>query len=90
MTEKCSCKLKTKTIRRIVRASDIRTGTAIEKWYRLNTKTKAGVKIPDYKWDDLNAVITAYSKKPCGMSEDGYIAFIQNVVSQNPNIITEK
>ncbi|MDR3318095.1 MAG: SinI family restriction endonuclease [Clostridiales bacterium] len=70
-------------------SSYIRKNTDIRKWYRLGTKTKAGEKLPDYKWDKLNAVVTEYSGKPCTMSEEGYLAFIQNVVSQNPNIITE-
>lgn len=70
-------------------SSAIRTGTDIKMWYRLGTKTKAGKKVPDYKWNSLNDLITAYSNKACMLSEEGYISFIQNVVSRNPQIITE-
>lgn len=71
-------------------SSAIRTGTDIKKWYRLGTKTIAGVKHPDYKWNLLNTMVSDFSNKPCALSEDGYIAFIRNVVTQNPKIITDK
>lgn len=71
-------------------SSDIRKGTNIEKWYRLGTKIKAGVKIPDYKWDKLNEMVSAYSGKSSLLSEDGYTTFIWNIVSKNQTIITDK
>jgi len=71
-------------------SSKVRKGTTIEKWYRLGTRTKDGVKIAEYKWNKLNGIVSAFSGKPCALSESGYIAFIQSVVAQNPRIITEE
>lgn len=75
-------------------SSAIRTGTTIEKWYRLGTQTYNGQKIPSFKWDELNNIINAYaipSTQPvCNMSENDYQTFLSNVVSQNINIISCK
>jgi hypothetical protein len=69
-------------------SSNIRVGTSIKKWYRLGTRTKDGVKIPVYKWDDLNSIINSTSDIPCNMSETDYIAFVEQAASHNPAIIT--
>ena len=37
-------------------SNKIREGTEIKKWYRLDYKTKSGVKYPVYQWDELNDI----------------------------------
>ena len=74
-------------------SSAIRIGTTIEKWYRLGTRTRNGIKIPDYKWADLNALINnnkthGLNLSPCDMSEDDYQSFLSRVASANKNLIT--
>ena len=74
-------------------SSAIRTGTSIEKWYRLGTRTSGGVKVPDYKWAGLNALINnsktnGHGLQPCAMSEDDYQAFLSRVASANHSLIT--
>ena len=74
-------------------SSAIRTGTTIKKWYRLGTRTSGGVKIPDYKWDNLNTIINAHSTIPsekCNLSEEAYQAFLKDVATRNKKIITDK
>ena len=71
-------------------SSNIRSGTRIEKWYRLGTKTVAGKKIPDYKWDCLNDIIDSASWKPCNLCEEGYVEYIERVAVNNPSLITDK
>ena len=74
-------------------SSAIRTGTTIQKWYRLGTKTENGVKKPTYKWEVLNQIInnhSIYKCLACNMSEDSYQTFLRQVIAQNPTIITDK
>jgi hypothetical protein len=71
-------------------SSNIRSGTNIEKWYRLGTRTIAGKKIPDYKWAILNEIIQNTSGKPCNLSEGDYIRYIENVATNNPSLITDQ
>jgi hypothetical protein len=74
-------------------SSNIREGTTIEKWYRLGTRTRGGVKIPDYKWPALNALINAHrtqgrSLPPCAMSENDYQQFLTRKAGANHGLIT--
>lgn len=74
-------------------SSNIRAGTTIEKWYRLGTRTCGGVKVPDYKWSALNALINAYKTQghtlpPCSMSEDDYQQFLTQKAQANHSLIT--
>lgn len=72
-------------------SSAIRNGTTIQKWYRLGTKTRQGVRLPYYKWDNLNSIINTHTSghiDDCNMTEESYNAFLQNVATQNPRIIT--
>lgn len=75
-------------------SSAIRTGTTIEKWYRLGTRTVAGEKLPSYKWDSLNDIINAHVTTGiaanCNMNENSYQEFLRNITSQNNNIISDK
>ena len=74
-------------------SSAIRTGTDIIKWYRLGTKTRQGVKMPDYKWEELNSIVNSHSTnsmRKCEMSEDSYQAFLAQVATKNANLITDK
>lgn len=76
-------------------SSNIREGTTIEKWYRLGTRTCAGQKIPNFKWDVLNTLINQYkteglSLPPCNMSEDDYEAFLIRVAAANHGLITNQ
>lgn len=75
-------------------SSAIRTGTTIEKWYRLGTRTVGGQKLPAYKWDSLNDIINAHVTTgiaaDCNMNEESYQEFLRNITSQNTDIITEK
>lgn len=75
-------------------SSNIRQGTTILKWYRLGTKTVGGQKVPNYKWDFLNAIINEHRTlshlPPCNMNEENYIQFISNLANRNPNLITDK
>lgn len=68
-------------------SSKIRTGTSIEKWYRLGTSVKNKVKYPDYKWTDLNVIIASHATKnienPPSLSEGGYLSFIKEAISKN-------
>ena len=74
-------------------SSNIREGTAIEKWYRLGTRTRAGINYPDYKWPKLNLLINEYRTEgrdlpPCNMSEEDYQAFLVQKASANPSLIS--
>jgi hypothetical protein len=71
-------------------SNKIRSGTTIKKWHRLGTRTKDGKKIPVYEWDKLNKIIEDSSGNPCRMSESDYIAYVENVAANNPNLITDK
>lgn len=74
-------------------SSNIRVGTTIEKWYRLGTKTRGGVKLPDYKWSILNNLVNNHKTQgidlpPCTMSENEYQDFLTTKASENRNLIT--
>lgn len=69
-------------------SSAIRSGTSIEKWHRLGTKTEGGRKVPVYRWDDLNKIIESTSGQPCRLSEQKYVQYIEEVAEQNPKLIT--
>ena len=75
-------------------SSNIRVGTSIKKWFRLGTKTRQGVKYPDYKWSGLNSIVNDYRTEgfdllPCDLSEDEYQAFLKTVSAYNKQLITE-
>lgn len=75
-------------------SSAIRSGTDIIKWYRLGTKTEKGLKIPNYKWNELNFIVSdkradGFELQPCNMSEQDYIKFLIDVSRQTPEIITD-
>lgn len=75
-------------------SSNIREGTTIEKWYRLGTKTRGGVKYPDFKWASLNALISnhrteGFNLPPCAMSEQEYEEFLARVATANRDLITD-
>lgn len=73
-------------------SSNIREGTPIKKWHRLDVKTISGNKVPKYKWGELNMLIDSYNisynSPPCDMSEEEYIAFLMDSIRKNPNLIT--
>lgn len=74
-------------------SSNIREGTTIEKWYRLGTRTRGGVKIPDYKWLRLNDLVNTHKTQghtlpPCAMSENEYQHFLAQKARANPGLIT--
>lgn len=72
-------------------SSAIRLGTDIQKWYRLGTRKRNGVLVPDYKWEVLNEIINNNSLNPsekCSMSEEKYKDFIKGIVKNNPALIT--
>ncbi|MDR1192929.1 MAG: SinI family restriction endonuclease [Peptococcaceae bacterium] len=71
-------------------SSNIRSGTNIEKWYRLGTKNVAGEKVPVYKWDDLNNLIESASGFPCNLSEEDYVKYVEEVATNNPDLITDQ
>lgn len=73
-------------------SSNIREGTRIEKWYRLGTRTKAGNKIPDYKWEKLNILINenktaGFDLEPCNMTEEDYQEFLARIATYNKALI---
>ena len=74
-------------------SSNIREGTTIEKWYRLGTTTRKGVKYPNFKWPSLNTLINTYRTEglnlpSCNMSEEEYEEYLKKVSSANHSIIT--
>lgn len=74
-------------------SSNIRAGTAIEKWHRLGTRTRVGVKVPDYRWPALNVLINDHKTQghglpPCSMSEDDYQQFLTRKAQANHGLIT--
>lgn len=76
-------------------SSTVREGTTIKKWYRLGTRTKNGVPIPDYKWPLLNEYVNHYATEgkdlpPCNMNEDDYEAFLTEVAVRNQLLITNR
>ena len=71
-------------------SSRVRLGTKIEKWYRLGTRTVAGRRVPDYKWDDLNNIIESASGMPCYLCEEDYVAYVEEVAINNPELITDQ
>lgn len=75
-------------------SSAIRDGTAIEKWFRLGTRTDRGRKVPRFMWEGLNQIIsdkrTQGAELPsCNMTEELYQAFLSSVTDQNRHIISE-
>lgn len=75
-------------------SSNIREGTTIEKWYRLGTRIRGGVRYPDFKWAALNALISehrteGFNLPPCDMSEREYEEFLARVASANRGLITD-
>lgn len=76
-------------------SSNIREGTSIEKWYRLGTRVRGGVRIPDYKWDTLNSLINqhrtmGFNLPPCSMTEEDYESFLSDKASANQRLITNR
>ena len=76
-------------------SSNIREGTNIKKWYRLGTKIRKGVRIPDYKWATLNEYVNQYATEgsnlpPCEMREDDYEDFLTAVATANQLLITNR
>jgi len=71
-------------------SGSVRSGTGIEKWYRLGTRSKGGVKIPYYKWAELNKIIQDTSGRPCNLSEADYIKYVEEIATNNPALITDK
>lgn len=74
-------------------SSNIRSGTTIEKWFRLGTKTRQGKKVPDYKWDVLNELVNKFNAQgeglaPCDLSEKSYLEFIKSVSKANKKLIS--
>ena len=74
-------------------SSSIREGTDIKKWYRLGTRTKNGIKYPDYKWETLNSLVNrnkteGFEIPPCQMNEEDYENFLNRIASYNRNLIT--
>lgn len=76
-------------------SSNIREGTTIEKWYRLGTIIRSGVRYPNFKWETLNSFINEHKSEgatlpPCAMNEEDYEAFLTRVSSANRGLITNR
>lgn len=71
-------------------SKDVRSGTTIERWYRLGVRSYRGVPFPDYKWGILNGTISESSGQDPQMSEEDYLAFIEEAVTRNPRIVTDR
>lgn len=76
-------------------SSSVRSGTDIKKWFRLGTKTREGVRYPDYKWEILNDIISEHRTEGLDLSipfmnEADYIEFLVEVSNLNTQLITEK
>lgn len=89
----CMLQIKNKSNTENSSSSNIREGTSIEKWYRLGTRTRNGIKMPDYKWDLLNSLINQHKTQgnnlpPCRMSEADYCRFLVEKASANRHLIT--
>ena len=71
---------------------NIREGTKILKWYRLGVETKKNIKMPLYKWEELNEIINQNNDSQlskCNMSENDYLKFLKEKSKNNPKLITE-
>ena len=89
----CMLQIKNKSNTENSSSSNIREGTSIEKWYRLGTRTRNGVKTPDYKWETLNDLINQHKTQgrnlsPCRMSEQDYCRFLVEKATANTCLIT--
>lgn len=89
----CLLQIKNKSNTENSSSSNIREGTTIEKWFRLGTSTRNGVKIPVYKWQTLNTLINTHKTQghtlpACNMTEEDYQAFLNRIASANRNLIT--
>lgn len=89
----CLLQIKNKSNTENSSSSNIREGTTIEKWFRLGTSTRNGVKIPVYKWQTLNTLINTHktqghSLPACNMTEEDYQAFLNRIASANRKLIT--
>lgn len=72
-------------------SGNIRSGTTIEKWYRLSTSKRGGKISPAYKWDKLNKIINdnlPEGKDQIYLTEDDFQNYIADVVKANKKIIT--
>ncbi len=90
----CLLQVKNKSNTENSSSSAIRTGTTIQKWYRLGTRIVNGINYPSYKWDALNIIINSHVPSrvnpDCNMSENDYLVFLTQVATNNKQIITYK
>lgn len=71
-------------------SSSVRSGTIIEKWHRLGTKTEGKRKLPVYRWDVLNGIIASTSKMSCNLNESDYVKYVEDVARNNRGLITDQ
>lgn len=89
----CLLQIKNKSNTENSSSSNIRQGTSIQKWFRLATSTRGGVKTPVYRWDILNRLISEHRTQggtlpTCQMSEEDYQRFLQSAAGKNRAMIT--
>ena len=65
----------------------VKTGKPVKMWYRVNFRREKGAVIYYNNWEKLNAMFSAISGRECTFSEEGFLAFIGNVVGANKKII---
>lgn len=75
-------------------SSNIRAGTPIKKWFRLGTRIRAGVRLPKFKWEDLNQIVSQHRTEGMAlpvpaMSEEDYQVFLSRVATENPRLISD-
>lgn len=91
----CLLQIKNKSNTENSSSSSIREGTSIEKWFRLGSRTKNGIKVPVYRWTMLNTLINTHKTEgfhlpACEMTEDEYEFFLRQISTSNHNIITNR
>ena len=75
-------------------SSNIRSGTSIQKWYRLKSSRQNGQIKPVFCWDKLNQIIATTSNVPLDdkswqLSEEEYEQFLKRVATSNKNILSD-
>lgn len=69
-------------------SKDIRNGTNIYMWYRLGKKTVNKKALPQFNWDELNAIVEELTDEKPDFSEENYQQFLKNIIKKNPKLIS--
>lgn len=71
-------------------SNKVREGTTILKWFRLGKKVVNGKAVADFRWNELNRICIDLGQENPHFSEEDYLSFLREIISQNPNLLIER